>query len=81
MKIKPAIRTEKEIEQIVAGFSGTWVRRRNVRTKLVDWSNELVNKDIEMQMAMIRKLKADGAKQFDLAPHFAEITKLEMKLL
>ena len=81
MKIKQEIRTTEQIEQIVSGFSGTWVRRRNARAKLVDWSNELVNKDIELQRVMIRKLKAAGAKQLDLAPHFAEITKLEMKLL
>ena len=78
MKLKPAIRTEQEIDQIVAGISGTWVKRRNARVKLVNWSNELVDKDIELQRAQIRRLKSCGAKQIDLRCHYAEITKLEI---
>ena len=81
MKIKPKIRTRKEIDQIVSGFGGTWVRRKNAEKKLVSWSNELVSGDIELQKQMIRKLKADGCCQYDLSPHFSEITKLEMRLL
>lgn len=78
MKIKPAIRTEKEIDQIVAGVSGTWVKRRNARNKLVAWSNELLEQDIELQLKQIRRLRAEGAKDGDLRCHFAEITKLEL---
>lgn len=78
MKIKPAVRTEKEIDQIVAGISGTWVRRRNARVKLITWSNELIDSDIELQRQQIRKLKADGVKEGDLRCHYAEITKLEL---
>jgi len=81
MKIKPAVRTIEEIEQIVSGVQGTWVRRRNAKTKLIAWSNELVAKDIDIQKSMIRKLKAEGATNYDLRPHFAEITKLEMRIL
>ena len=81
MKIKPAIRTQQEIEQLVSGFSGTWVRKSNARKKLAAWSNELIDQDIELQRSMIRKLKADGAKQSDLRCHYAEITKLELMKL
>ena len=79
MKIKPAIRTEKEIEKIVSGVSGTWVRRRNARNKLTEWSNELVGEQIEAKRSVIRKLKSEGAKSADLRSHFAEITKLELR--
>ena len=78
MKIKPVVRTAKEIDQIVAGIGGTWVKRRNARAKLVDWSNKLVDEDINIQRTQIRKLKASGAKQSDLRCHYSEITKLEM---
>lgn len=81
MKIKPAIRTSAEIEQLVSGFNGSWVRRRNARQKLTEWSNDLVSKDIELQRLMIRKLKAGGAKEADLRPHYREITRLELRLL
>lgn len=78
MKIKPAIRTEKEIDQIVAGFSGTWVRRRNARNRLVEWSNDLVDKEIDLQRTSVRLFKSKGAKESDLRCHYAEITKLEL---
>ena len=78
MKIKPAIRTAKEIDQCVAGIGGTWVKRRNARVKLVDWSNKLVDEDINIQRTQIRRLKACGAKQIDLRCHYSEITRLEL---
>jgi len=78
MKIKPAVRTEKEIDQCVAGIAGTWVKRRNARVKLVTWSNDIVDADIEIQRFQIRKLKVNGAKEGDLRCHYAEITKLEL---
>lgn len=43
MAIKPAIRTKREIEKLTASISGTWVRRRNARKKMIVWSNELVS--------------------------------------
>lgn len=81
MKVKPAIRTEKEIDKIVAGFSGTWVRRRNARVKLVAWSNELVDEKILECRGVVRDLKAMGARQSALRHWFAEITKLELMKL
>lgn len=79
MKIKPAIRTGKEIEQIVAGVGGTWVKQRNARKRLTEWSNELLEKEIELQRLAIRTFKANGATESDLRCHFAEITKLELQ--
>ena len=81
MKIKAKIRTVEEIDQIVAGFGGTWVRRKNANKKLITWSNELIEQDINLQRVMIRRLRANGASEYDLSPHFAEITHLEMRLL
>ena len=81
MKIKPAVRTIEEIEQIVSGVQGTWIRRRNAKEKLIAWSNEIINEEIEIKKSMIRKLKAEGATNQDLRPNFAEITKLEMRIL
>ena len=78
MKIKPKVRTAKEVDQCVAGISGTWVKRRNARIKLIEWSNELINADIELQRIQIRRLKAGVAKESDLICHYGEVTKLEM---
>ena len=81
MKVVPAIRTMSEIDQIVSGFSGTWVRRKNAEKKLISWSNDLVEKDIELQRVRVRKLKSEGAKEYDLRPHFSKITQLELRIL
>lgn len=81
MKIKPAIRTEKEIEQIVAWVGGTWVKQRNARKRLTEWSNALLDEEIKLQRSMIRKSRAEGAREGDLRCHFAKITKLEMQKL
>lgn len=81
MKIKPAIRTREEIEKLVTSFNGTWVKRRNARGKLTQWSNDLINKEIELQKTRIRQLKTGGAKECDLRPHYREITKLELRLI
>lgn len=81
MKIKPAIRTLEEIESLVSDIAGTWVRRKNAKSLMVEWSNDLIKKDIELQKIRIRKLKSEGAKQGDLRPHYAEVTKLELQLI
>lgn len=80
MKIKQAVRTAQEIDNCIAGISGTWVKRRNARAKLVAWSNDLVNADISLQREKIRWLKANGAKEIDLRCHYSEITKLEVMI-
>ena len=81
MKIKPAIRTMPEIEQIVSGFSGAWVRRKSAEKKLISWSNDLVRKDIESQRVRVRCLRAQGLYESDFRSIYAKITQLEMRLL
>jgi hypothetical protein len=81
MKIQPKIRTQQEIENCVAGIAGTWVKRRNARKKLIDWSNELVNEEILICKGKVRDLRAMGAREQALRFWYAEITRLELKLL
>lgn len=81
MKIQPKVRTAAEIDQMVAGISGTWVRRRNARVKLIQWSNEIVNGEIAVCRGKVRDLRAMGAREESLRTWYAEITKLEMLLL
>lgn len=81
MKIKPAIRTMPEIEQIVSSFSGTWVRRKNAEKKLILWSNELVNTEIELIKSRVRLLKAQGLYEADFRSMYSDITQLELRLL
>lgn len=57
MAIKPAIRTKKEIEKLTAGISGTWVRRRNARKKMIAWSNELVEAEINEKKKEVRSTR------------------------
>lgn len=75
------IRNEQEIESIVMKCSGTWVKRRNLRKKLVCESNRLVYEQIDICKAKIRGLRAMGTKEQALRDLYTEITKLELKLL
>ena len=79
--IKPEIRTSSEIDLIVSSIAGTWVKRRNARKKLVAWSNELVNEEIIICKGKIRDLRAMGSREEALRHWYAEVTKLELKLL
>lgn len=81
MKIRPAIRTEQEIDKIAAGLQGTWVRRRNARNTMIAWSNELVMKEIEKARDEIKKLKLNGVREWDLYKKYAEITELELMII
>lgn len=81
MKITPKIRTMKEIEHIVKGVQGSWVRRRNAKRRLIDWSNELVNKEIEIHRSKIRGMKASGAKDGHLRSMYADVALLEVMIL
>lgn len=75
------IHTEQSIEAEVSQISGTWVKRRNLRNKLTAASNKIVNERIETLKREIRGLKAEGVKQQMLAPVYAKITQLEIRLL
>ena len=70
-----------QIEEIVSKCSGTWVKRRNLRSKLVLESNNEVNNRISKVKAEIRALKACGVKEQALSPVYAKITQLELKIL
>jgi len=73
--------TIEQIDLEVSQCSGTWVKRKNLRNKLTKYSNDEVNEKIAECRCKIRDLKAMGANQSNLRFWFAEITKLEMRLL
>ena len=70
-----------EIEKIVMGVEGTWVKRRNVRNKLVANSNKLVNEKIMEVKGKIRDLRAMGSRECDLRHFYSEVTSLELKII
>lgn len=73
------IRTEHEINAIVYKVNGGWVKRRNLREKLVSSTNSLIMERIEALRMEIRRLKAKGAKQRDLTGLYSQITMLEIR--
>ena len=75
------IRTEQEIESIVSQVSGTWVKRRNARNKMISESNSEVDKKISECRGKIRDLRAMGAKEEALRHWYAEVTKYELMIL
>jgi uncharacterized small protein (DUF1192 family) len=75
------ILTEQEIEERVSKVNGTHIKRNNLRRKLVVKSNDEVTVRINTIKNEIRKLKADGFKEQDLRGLYANITKLEMRIL
>lgn len=81
MTIKPAVRTMQEIEKLTRRIEGAWVRRRNARKKMIAWSNEIIDEAIQAKKKETRKLQAEGVKERDLREHYAEITRLEAKLI
>ena len=75
------VHTNESIELEVSQLSGTWVKRRNLRNKLMTASNKIINARIEALKREIRVLKFSGVKQQALSPVFAKITQLELRLL
>lgn len=75
------IHTEESIEWEVSQISGTWVKHRNLRNKLKEASNKIVNDRIEILRREIRSLKAAGIKEQALAPVYGKITQLQIRLL
>lgn len=75
------ILTEQEIESKVSQCGGTWVKRRNLRKKLTGKSNKLVYEKIDICKGKIRDLRAMGVKEEVLRHWYAEVTKLELRLL
>jgi len=75
------ISTEQEIEMEVSLIRGTHIKRNNMRRKLVSESNSEVTAMINGLRLGVRAMKANGAKQRDLSILFAEISKLENRIL
>lgn len=75
------ILTKQEIEYRVSQCSGTWVKRRNLRRRLVKQSNDEVNEKILECKGIIRDLRALGARESALRCWYAEVTKWELQLI
>ena len=75
------ILTEQEIEERVSKVKGAHIKRNNLRRKLIVKSNDEVTRRINVIQKEIRKLKADGFKEQDLRGLYANITKLEIRIL
>lgn len=73
--------TAEQIEWEVSQIGSTWVKHRNLRKKLTEASNKIINDRINKLKQEIRSLKAAGIKQQTLSPVYAKITQLEMRLL
>ena len=68
----------REIAALVSLTEGTWVKRRNVRKKLIKQSNDELSRKIREIKDEIRTLKAGGAKEQELRELYSKITKLEL---
>ena len=75
------ILTIKQIENEASEISGTWVKRRNLRKRLTEQSNQEVNEKIDEMKKQIRYLKAQGLYQADFRSMYSEITQLELRLI
>jgi hypothetical protein len=75
------ILTNDEIELKVSKIRGTHIKRNNLRRKLKDQSNNLVNEKIDECKGKIRDLRAMAATEETLRFWYSEITNLEIKLL
>lgn len=73
--------TSDELDLKVSQCGGTWVKRRNLRNKLIKESNDLVNEEIMIVRGKIRDLRAMGAKEQSLRFWYSELTQLEIKIL
>lgn len=75
------IYTEQEIDDIVLKIKGTWVKRRNMRNRLKQESNNEVIEEIAICKGKIRDLRAMGAREESLRHWYAELTKYELMIL
>lgn len=73
------IRTEDEIDLIVSRVPGTWVKHRNVRAKLVQASNDLVETEIANIKKVIRGMISEKACK--KRPLYAQVTHWELQLI
>lgn len=75
------IYTAEQMEWEVSQVGGTWVKHKNLRKKLTEGSNKIINERINKLKQEVRSLKAAGIKQQALSPVYAKITQLELRLL
>jgi uncharacterized coiled-coil DUF342 family protein len=75
------ILTNDEIELKVSQIRGTHIKRNNLRKKLKEQSNNLVNEKIDECKGKIRDLRAMAATEETLRFWYTEVTNLELKLL
>lgn len=73
--------TAEALDLKVLQCSGTWVKRRNLRKKLTQVSNDLVNEKILDVKGKIRDLKAMGTTEQNLRFWYSEVTNLEIRIL
>lgn len=73
------ILTDADIELRVSQISGTHIKRNNLRAKLKDASNKLIENKIMECKGRVRDLRALGSKEEDLRFWYSEITNLELK--
>ena len=75
------ILTDQDIDVRVSQISGTHIKRNNLRKKLKEKSNSLVNEKIQECKGKIRDLRAMSAKEETLRYWYSQVTKLEIQLL
>ena len=75
------ILTEQEIEDIVSQVSGTYIKRRNTRRKLVEASNDAVNFVISEIDTELRRCRASTLKEGDLRLLYSFKSKMQRRLL
>jgi len=71
--------THSEIESEVRKIKGTWVKRSNARKRFVAESNAEIDNGILNIKDKIRRLKAMGVKEGNLAVWYSQITGLELQ--
>lgn len=75
------ILTEQEIEDRVSQCGGTWVKRRNLRRRLIASNNEKVNFVIGEIDAELRRCRASTLKEGDLRLLYSFKSKMQRRLM
>lgn len=75
------ILTEHEIEDKVSQCGGTWVKRSNLRRKLISMNNERVNFVIDEIDAELRRCRASTLRESDLRLLYSFKSKMQRRLM
>lgn len=73
------ITDEESIDRVVEATKGTWVKRRNLRKRLVNEHNDRIKKEISIIKEAIRSMIS--SREIDKREYYAEVTRLELKLI